>query len=79
MLLDTHTFLVLQVLSDSVSKALEMTGGKDAQETAKFVGMFDKFFDCLNSFTKGKHSRKAFQNPYRSAIDFRLKSLVRVL
>ena len=75
MLLDTHTFLVLQVLSDSVSKALEMTGGKDAQETAKFVGMFDKFFDCLNSFTKGKHSRKAFQNPYRSATDFCLKVL----
>lgn len=77
MLLDTHTFLVLQVLSDSVSKALEMTGGKDAQETAKFVGMFDKFFDCLNvnSFIKGKHSRKAFQNPYRSATDFRLKVL----
>ena len=37
--------------------------------------MFDKFFDCLNvnSFTKGKHSRKPFQNPYRSAKDFRLK------
>ena len=49
--------------SVTVSKALEMTGGKDAQETAKFVGMLDKFFDCLNvnSFIKGKHSRKAFQ------------------
>ena len=41
-----------------VSKALEMTGEKDAQETAKFVGMFDKFFDCLNvnSFNKLKAS-----------------------
>ena len=52
-----------------------LIGGKDAQETAKFVGMFDKFFDCFNvsSFVKGKQSRKPFQNPYRSANDFRLK------
>ena len=64
-----------QVLSETVSKALELTGGEEAKETAKFVGMFDKFFDCLNvnSFTQGKYSRKAFQNPYRKATDFRLK------
>jgi len=58
-----------------VSKALELTGGEEAKETAKFVSMFDKFFDCLNvnSFTQGKHSRKPFQNPYLKATDFRLK------
>ena len=44
-------------------------------ETAKFVSMFDKFFDCLNvrDFTTGKHHRKSFQDPYRSSTDFRLK------
>lgn len=67
----------LQVLSESVSKALMLIGGEEAQETAKFVGMFDKFFDCLNvnSFVKGKHSRKSFQNTYRSPKDFCLKVL----
>ncbi len=42
---------------------------------AKFVDMFDKFFDCLNvnNFTAGKHHRKPFQDPYRRATDFRLK------
>lgn len=35
--------LAAQVLSESVSKALEMTGGPDAAETARFAGMMDKF------------------------------------
>ena len=38
----------LQVLSDSVSKALTQYGGKEAEETALFANIFDKFFDCLN-------------------------------
>lgn len=56
-------------------KALVATGGQATQETAQFVVMFDRFFDCLNvnSFTAGKHKRKPFQDPYRSASDFRLK------
>lgn len=63
------------MLSESVSKALTLVGGQDAQETARFVSMFDKFFDCLNvsSFEKGNKSRKPFQQPYRSASDPRLK------
>ena len=50
-------------------------GGENASETAHFVAMMDKFFDCLNvnNFTSGKTKRKAFQMPYRSANDFRLK------
>ena len=75
-----YTYL-LQVLSQTVSKALELTGGDEAKETAKFVDLFDKFFDCLNvnSFTKGKHSRKVFQNPYRKATDFRLKVCICII
>ena len=33
------------MLSESVSKALKLTGGPEAVETAKFVEMFDKYFD----------------------------------
>ena len=49
-----------QVLSESVSKAVFLTGGEEATETATFVAMVDKFFDCLNvhNYTHGIHSRK---------------------
>lgn len=40
--------MYLQVLSESVGKALELTGGADVEETATFVHMFDRFFDTFN-------------------------------
>jgi hypothetical protein len=57
-----------------VSKALKLVGGDKVRETAKFVAMIDKFFDALNvsNFTSGRRKRKPFQNPYRSADDFRV-------
>ena len=62
------------MLSESVSDALMLTGGKGAIETSKFVSIFDKFFDLLNvrNFTSGTRKRKPFQHPYRHADDFRL-------
>jgi len=67
--------LAAQVLSESVSKALKLTGGPEAEETAVFISNMDKFFDCLdvNNFTSGVRQRKPFQLPYRSGDDFRLK------
>ena len=64
----------LQVLSNSISKALTLLVGDEATETAKFAEMFNKFFDCLNAsnFTVGKQQRNVFKNPYYSAEDFRL-------
>lgn len=62
-------------MSESVSKALTLLGGAKVSETARFASMMDKFFDALNAsidFTNGKHKRKPFQNPYRSADDFRI-------
>ena len=58
----------MQVLSDSVSKALSLTGGVEASETAYFVGMMDKFFDCVNvhNCTHCVKSQKTFQMPYTS-------------
>ena len=63
------------MLSESVGKAVMMTGGTEATETAKFVHMMDKFFDCMNvtSLEASKMRRKPFQQPYRSGSDFRLK------
>ena len=65
----------MQVLSGSVSKAIQLTGGEDASETVHFVGMMDKFFDCLNvhNYVHGIQKRKFFQMPYTSAADCRLK------
>ena len=62
-------------MSETVSKALELTGGMRAQETAKFVSVVDKFFDCLNvnDYNTGRLKRKIFKQPYRSGTDFRLK------
>lgn len=62
------------MLSDTVSKALQLVGGPEAQETARFVSTFDKFFDALNvgNFRNGIYHRKRFQNPYYSESDFRL-------
>lgn len=66
---------IIQSLSESVSKALTLYGGEEAEETALFTLMFDKLFDCLNvsNYEKGKMKRKVFLNPYRSGNDFRLK------
>lgn len=65
----------VQVLSESVSKALLLTGGNEVKETANFVSLFDRFFDCLNvsNFTNGTKNRKPFQHPYRHSDDHRLK------
>lgn len=63
------------MLSTSVAEALRLTGGEGARETARFIEMMDRFFDCMNvnNFVSGKHKRKPFQYPYRSASDLRIK------
>ena len=57
-----------------MSKALTLVGGEETTETARFVGVMDKFFDALNvsNFSNGKKNRKPFQDPYRSEKDIRL-------
>ena len=67
----------LQVLSESVSKALTLRGGEAAEGTACFLLLMDKFFDCTNvkNYSAGARSRKPFQLPYLSAEDERLTVL----
>ena len=57
-------------------ETLKLTGGEEAKETARFIELTDKFFDCLNvtNCVSGKHNRKVFQDPFRPN-DFRLKVL----
>ena len=64
-----------QLLSETVAKALVLSGDPAVQETAKFVSMFDKLFDALNvsNYNSGVKKMKTFQQPYRSGNDFRLK------
>lgn len=38
----------VQVLSETVATSLEQFVGEQAQETARFVLMLDRFFDGLN-------------------------------
>ena len=58
----------LQVLSESVGKAVMLVEGPEAQETAKFVLLFDKFFDACPKC--GRLLQRS--GPYYSETDFRL-------
>ena len=62
-------------MSESVACALEHTGGKEVEETFRFIRMIDKFLDTLNvtNLVTGKMKRKSFQSPYTSGNDFRVK------
>ena len=53
------------MLSESVGKAIQLTGGNDVQETANFFLLFDKFFDMLNvsNFTNGSRKKSHFSIP----------------
>jgi len=52
-------------MSESLACALEHTGGKEVEETVKFIRMIDKFFDALNvtNFITGKRKENHF-NPH---------------
>lgn len=68
-------FSFMQVLSESAGKALQLFGGPDTSETAKFILNFDRFFDILNvsNFHNGTRKHKPFQQPYCNSDDARLK------
>ena len=64
----------MQVLSSSVSCALEYYGLEETTETQVFVKQFDRFFDCLNvrCVSKGAHKLKPDLRPYKDPDDSRL-------
>ena len=67
-------FISLQVLSASVANALEYHGDSDSTETATFVRLFDRCFDCFNarSIDESIKKRKPDLGPYRDPSDSRL-------
>ena len=70
-----NTFFVFQVISTTVANALDSFYGREVQGTVKFIRMFDKFFDCLNSrsLTEADRNRKPNVALYKSPNDQRLK------
>ena len=58
-----------------MSNALHTFGGPEAEKTAEFAEMFDKWFDIMNvsNFNDGKKEKKIFKHPYRSPKDIRIK------
>ena len=69
--------LAAQVLSTSVSVALQTFAPPETLETAKFCEMMDKYFDCLNvrNTTEAISKQKPFLNPYTSVHDERFEWL----
>ena len=67
--------LAAQVMSTTVSKVMMAHGPSTCSETAKFISIIDKFFDCCNfrCLTEGEHKRKPLLNPYRDINDERLE------
>ena len=65
--------LAAQILSSTVSCTLQKFGPPDAQGTAKFCEMMDKFFDCLNVRNTREHAmkQKPALMPYTSTDDER--------
>ena len=54
-----------------MASAFDYFGLKETTETAKFVKIFDTFFNCLNvrCFSKGDKCRKPNLKPYTEAAD----------
>ncbi len=74
-------FISLQVLSASVANALEYHGDSDSTETAKFVCLFDRFFDCFNarSIDECIKKRKPDLGPYRDPSDSRRLTFIAII
>ena len=56
-------------------------GKEETVETARFVSMFDKFFDCLNVAhpTEWISKKKVYRKPYNTVYDERFKVCSQVL
>eukprot|EP00794_Sanderia_malayensis_P008307 gene8307-9194_t len=65
--------LAAQVMNESVGKIMASYGPPASSETAKFILMIDKFFDCCNtrSLEEGARKRKPHLAPYVSEDDER--------
>ena len=69
--------LAAQVMSSSVSKVMLAYSPLEAHETARFIGLVDKFFDCFNtrSLHEAEFERNPFVAPYVNCDDHRFNFL----
>lgn len=70
--------LAAQVMSDTVSKVMTQFGPQEASETAKLIGLVDRFFDCMNVRSKkeGHYKRKPDLLPFTDPGDARFSFLL---
>ena len=63
--------LAAQVLSNSVAVTMNLHGGEEAKETANFISLMNRFFDCLNARfrTEGIETRNDSLLPYSDTND----------
>ena len=67
--------ICMQVLSKTVADALEYCSDPDTLETERFVRIFDKFFDIMNTrcleegIQKEKSNLKAYEKPDDPRLD----------
>ncbi|KAI8771576.1 Transposable element P transposase [Biomphalaria glabrata] len=69
--------LAAQVLSKTVGSVMQAYGSKDSQETAKFILLMDRFFDCMNtrSLSEAHSVNKPDLLPYTNCDDPRFEFL----
>lgn len=69
--------LAAQVLSRSVGLVIQNYGGDESSETAKFILLMDRFFDCLNTRSLDEHivTSKPDLAPYKKDDDARFEFL----
>ena len=62
-------------MSETVGKLLLQYAGENAKETANFILMVDKFFDCTNVRHRNESSQKLkpFCTPYTTVNDERFE------
>ena len=72
--------LAAQVLSHQVGSVMQQYGTPGSQETAKFILLMDRFFDCLNSrnLSEVDRTRKPELLPYTRVDDLRFQFLQNV-
>ncbi|CAM1323325.1 Uncharacterised protein r2_g3187 [Pycnogonum litorale] len=71
--------LAAQILSSSVGNIMMAYGHQDYSETARFILLCDRFFDCLNtrSLTEAQFKRKPYLKPYTDVNDPRFEFLIK--
>lgn len=65
-------------MADAMAHYRALHLDSDTRETERFIRMFDRFFDMMNTrcLEEGKKKIKPDLDPYRSAEDKRLKVII---